>query len=77
MDQDAWSKTQVSVRTFAAKRSAKRLDAEQTQAVLDDLTCLGWLRLLTTTTNGRPKRRWETNPKLFLVQSTAESAKTA
>lgn len=70
-------RTEVSREDIRREALGQRLDAEQTQAVLDDLTCLGWLRLLTTTTNGRPKRRWETNPKLFLVQSTAESAKTA
>jgi len=55
----------------------QRLDAEQTQKVLDDLTRLGWLRPLTTQTTGRPRHRWEINPKVFLHQSTGETARSA
>ena len=35
----------------------------------------GWLRKTTTQTDGRPKHRWEVNPKLFA--SNAESAESA
>ena len=47
---------------------SQRLDADDTQALIDRLVTAGWLRELPT--NGgaahRPKRRWEVNARLFV-----------
>src|SRR5262249_19516464 len=47
------------VRQYALGR---RLDAEATQAVLDGLVKVGWLRLHVWPTKGRPAQRWAVNP---------------
>jgi hypothetical protein len=60
-----------------ARREAlgQRLDADQTDELLEALTRAGWLRELEIVPNGgRPARRWEVNP---LLVATAESAGTA
>jgi hypothetical protein len=43
----------------------KKLDAAQTQVLLDSLEKAGWLKSETIKTAGRPKVRWHTNPRLF------------
>jgi hypothetical protein len=43
----------------------RTLDADQTQAVINNLCDAGWLRLGTTMTPGRARHRWEVNPCLF------------
>jgi hypothetical protein len=57
----------------------QRLDAEQTQNLMDGLVKAGWLREVTRKPGplgGRAARRWEVNPRLFSV-GTAETAGTA
>jgi hypothetical protein len=57
----------------------QRLDAEQTQNLMDGLVKAGWLREITQKPGpmgGRAARRWEVNPKLFSID-TAETAETA
>jgi hypothetical protein len=48
---------------------AQRLDAGETQELLDMLERAGWLREATAkaTGPGRPARRWEVNPRLFNI----------
>ena len=48
---------------------AQRLDAGETQALLDMLVRAGWLREAPVKVSGpgRPPRRWEVNPRLFEV----------
>jgi hypothetical protein len=48
---------------------AQRLDAGETQALLDMLVRAGWLRESSVKVSGpgRPPRRWEVNPRLFEV----------
>src|SRR5262245_11110244 len=43
----------------------RRLDADQTQAVIDGLVKAGWLKERTIATPGRHGRRWDVNPRLF------------
>jgi hypothetical protein len=43
----------------------RRLDAEQTRNLLDGLVRAGWLKLVTTKTEGRAVHRWQVNPQLF------------
>src|SRR5262245_51831648 len=43
----------------------RRLDAEQTRTLLDGLVRAGWLKLVTTKTDGRAIHRWQVNPLLF------------
>jgi hypothetical protein len=54
----------------------KLLDAEGTQALLDSLEKVGWLKGETIKTAGRPKLRWRVNPKLFAAQEVLESPQT-
>ena len=53
----------------------QRLDAEETQRLLDGLEKAGWLRRDTTKTAGRPRQRWEVNPNLLYAE-TAETAES-
>lgn len=48
---------------------AQRLDAGETQALIDMLVRAGWLREVPVKTSGpgRPLRRWEVNPGLFVI----------
>jgi hypothetical protein len=43
----------------------KKLDAAQTQALLDGLEKSGWVKSETIKTAGRPKLRWRVNPRLI------------
>jgi uncharacterized protein DUF3987 len=53
-----------------------KLDAEAAERLMETLVRAGWLRKHTTETAGRPRHRWEVNPKIF--ESThAESAHSA
>jgi hypothetical protein len=52
----------------------RRLDAEQTQEVIDKLVRAHWLRTETIETGGRSARRWHVNPKLFEGERTPPSA---
>ena len=52
----------------------QKLDADQTQDLLDSLAKAGWVKCETTKTPGRPIQRWKVNPKLF--GDTAETAES-
>jgi hypothetical protein len=58
-------KTQVSREEVRREGLGRRLDADQTQILLDGLTKAGWMRKVTIPTGGRPAYRWEVNPRLF------------
>jgi len=62
-------RTEVSREEVRREALAQRLDAGETQALLDMLVRAGWLREATTKVSGpgRPPRRWEVNPRLFEV----------
>ena len=59
------AKTEVSGEEIRREALSQSLDAEQTRQLLDSLVKSGWLREATTSTGGRPRRRWEVNPKLW------------
>lgn len=65
----AGNKTTVSREDVRREALAQRLDAGETQALLDMLTRAGWLREAPVKVSGpgRPPRRWEVNPRLFSV----------
>jgi hypothetical protein len=69
-------KDEVSREEIRREALGQKLDAEQTQDLLDSLKKAGWVKKETTRTAGRPKLRWLINPKLFLEQP-AESAEGA
>ena len=69
-------KNEVSREEIRREALGQRLDAEQTQDLLDGLEKAGWVKKEATRTAGRPKLRWLINPKLYLEQP-AESAETA
>lgn len=57
-------RTEVSredIRRYALGRSR---DADQTQILLDNLCKAGWLRSRSRSTGGKPRVRYEVNPKL-------------
>jgi hypothetical protein len=62
-------KTEVSREEVRREALAQRLDAGETQALLDMLVRAGWLREAPAKISGpgRPLRRWEVNPRLFEV----------
>jgi len=72
-------KTEISREAARRDALAQSLDAEQTQALLEELERAGWLRRVGTPISrkgGRPRSRWLVNPALF-SKGTAETAKTA
>jgi hypothetical protein len=65
-------KPEVSLLDIRREALSRRLDAEQTRGVLDDLERAGWLKLVTTKTDGRAIHRWQVNPLLFSGSPTSE-----
>jgi Protein of unknown function (DUF3987)/Bifunctional DNA primase/polymerase, N-terminal len=65
-------KTEVSLLEIRREALGRRLDAEQTRTLLDGLVRAGWLKLVTTKTDGRPIHRWQVNPLLFSGAPTPE-----
>jgi hypothetical protein len=65
----AGNKAAVSREEVRREALAQRLDAGETQALLDMLVRAGWLREAPVKASGpgRPPRRWEVNPRLFEV----------
>jgi hypothetical protein len=58
-------RAEVSLLDIRREALGRRLDAEQTRSVLDGLVRAGWLKLVTTKTEGRAIHRWQVNPQLF------------
>ena len=58
-------KAEVSLFDIRREALGRRLDAEQTRSLLDGLVRAGWLKLVTTKTDGRAIHRWQVNPLLF------------
>jgi hypothetical protein len=56
---------EVSLLDIRREALGRRLDAEQTRGLLDGLVRAGWLKLVTTKTDGRAIHRWQVNPLLF------------
>jgi hypothetical protein len=61
----AQGKTEVSIEDIRREALGQKLDAEQTQVLLDGLEKAGWMKKDTTKTGGRAKHRWKINPKMF------------
>ena len=60
----AQRKTEVSREEVRRTALGRGLDADATEHLLAALVRAGWLRLVTTATPGRYRRRWQVNPKL-------------
>ena len=61
-----WSRAnQKALPEIRREALGRRLDAEQTRTLLDGLVRAGWLKLVTTKTDGRAIHRWQVNPLLF------------
>ena len=58
-------KPEVSLLDIRREALGRRLDAERTRTLLDGLVRAGWLKLVTTKTDGRAIHRWQVNPLLF------------
>jgi hypothetical protein len=56
---------EVSREELRREALGRRLDATQTQKLIDRLCQAGWLREKIIPTAGRHARRWEVNAKLF------------
>jgi hypothetical protein len=71
-----WTRTnrklEISLLDIRREALGRRLDAEQTRSLLDGLVRAGWLRLVTTKTEGRSIHRWHVNPLLFSGVPTPE-----
>ena len=65
-------KAEVSVLEIRREALGRGLDAEQTRNLLDGLVRAGWLKLVTTKTDGRSIHRWQVNSMLFSEASTPE-----
>ena len=64
-----WTKThgkrEVSREEVRRDALGQKLDAEQTQELLEGLAKAGWVKSVTIKTTGRPIHRWQISPKLF------------
>jgi Protein of unknown function (DUF3987) len=69
-------KDEVSREEIRRGALGQKLDAEQTQDLLDGLEKAGWAKKVAIRTPGRSRHRWKANPILFLEQP-AESAESA
>ena len=69
-------KDEVSREEIRREALGQKLDAEQTQDLLDGLEKSGWAKKVAIRTPGRSRHRWKINPILFLEQP-AESAESA
>ena len=72
-------RTEISREEFRRDALGQRLDAGETQDLIDGLVKSGWLREVTKSAGplgGRLARRWLVNPMLFTAQ-TAETAQTS
>jgi hypothetical protein len=58
-------KPEVSLLDIRREALGRRLHAEQTRRLLDVLVRAGWLKLVTTKTDGRAIHRWQVNQLLF------------
>ena len=65
----AHRRTEVSREEVRVEALGKRLDADATQDLLDDLVKVGWLRARIVPTRGRAARRWDVNPRLLSEES--------
>jgi hypothetical protein len=65
-------KAEVSLLDIRREALGRRFDAEQTRGLLDGLVRAGWLKLVTTKTEGRAVHRWQVNPLLFSGAPTPE-----
>jgi hypothetical protein len=65
-------KPEVSLLDIRREALGRRLDAEHTRGLLDGLVRAGWLKLVTTKTDGRAIHRWQVNPLLFSGAPTPE-----
>jgi len=72
----AHAKYEVSREEIRREALGQRLDAEQTQHLLDRLVKAGWLQSRSSVTGGRKRHRWQVNPKIHAA-GTAETAKSA
>jgi hypothetical protein len=61
----AKGRDEISREDIRCQALARRLNADQTEAVLEQLVRAGWLRRASTETTGRPQVRWLVNPKLL------------
>ena len=70
------AKYEVSREEIRREALGQRLDAEQTQHLLDRLVKAGWLRRTSTVTGGRKRHRWQVNSKIHAA-GTAGTARRA
>ena len=70
-------RTQVSIKDVRRECFGGAFDADQTRDLLDRLVTAGWLCLDRTDTGGRPRERWQANPKIFEPAETARSAQSS
>lgn len=69
-------KFEVSREEVRREALGQKLDAEETQKLLDSLVRAGWAEKDITKTGGRSRHRWKINPRLLLNRP-AQSAETA
>jgi hypothetical protein len=70
------NKREVSRDEIRQNALGKLLDAQQTQDLLTGLERAGWIKGQTIKTPGRPKLRWQINPKLFVSEVALENPET-
>jgi hypothetical protein len=70
----ALRKEEVSLKDVRRDALSQRLDAKQTEEILESLCKAHWLHKVTTKTGGRSVHRWKVNPALLVTNEDAQSA---
>jgi hypothetical protein len=73
----AHNAAEISLKDARRDALAGSLDVEQTRDLIDRLAAAGWLRSMVTKTGGRPRERWQVNPRIFTPAETAGSRLSA
>jgi hypothetical protein len=73
----AHNRREISLKDARRDALGQSLDADETQELLENVAKAGWLRRKTTETDGRPKHRWEANPKLFASNEKVQEVQKA
>jgi hypothetical protein len=74
---EANRKAELSVMDVRRDALKQQLDADKTEALLDRLVRVGWLKKITEKTRGRARHRWVVNPQLLSSKGGAGTAASA
>jgi hypothetical protein len=70
-------RSELSLKDIRREALGGTVDVEQTRSLVERMVTAGWLRAEPITkTGGRPRQRWQVNPRLFGSAGTAQTAES-